>query len=210
MRYLRTILVCCVLGFASVQAESLETPIEEKRMNKIRMSHGPGTFSTMTEIFLKWDLEVFDDVTQFGIAYERYLYKDLYDDSFDFSLQACYFRHDEGPYGNFINQFNFGIKTYWTRFPWSRRVETKVFATGGLSYTDGIVYIEDINDEDESRVLFYVEGGFELNLGHLTTINSLDSYYIGAGISHRSGGFGTFSNVHGGSNYVMFFIAKEF
>ena len=49
-----------------------------------------------------------------------------------------------------------------------------------------------------------------MNLRDITRIEPLDDFYGGVGISHRSGIFGLINGVHGGSNYVTFYLEKEF
>ena len=57
---------------------------------------------------------------------------------------------------------------------------------------------------------YYLEFGFSVDLKDVTTVNFLDGTYLGIGISHRSGVFGLYNGVKGGSNYVTYFLEKEF
>jgi outer membrane protein len=43
----------------------------------------------------------------------------------------------------------------------------------------------------------------------MTTLRELEDTYVGIGISHRSGIFGTINGVDGGGNNVIFFFETE-
>lgn len=181
----------------------------EERMNKLRLMHGWGFLNTLEDLVIKGVYDKYESVTEFGLSYERYLSKDIWDKRMELSLQLGYIRHDDND-GNYINQYNLGLKAYWIKFPWSDCIRTKLFTVAGLSYTDEILRIEYADNDLTSHLLCYLEFGVELNLGDLLRTKTLDSYYFGGGISHRSGAYGTFNGVHGGSNYLMLFVEKEF
>ncbi len=56
-----------------------------------------------------------------------------------------------------------------------------------------------------------LEFSLAFDLGSMLNLEGkgVEDTYIGIGVSHRSGIFGTFNNVDGGSNFLMFFIEKE-
>ena len=84
----------------------------------------------------------------------------------------------------------------------------------GLSWASAIpiVEIEDAQGEHDkvSKFLNYLDISVDFDLGRLTGVNDLNDLYIGFTIKHRSGVFGLFSGVHGGSNYKMLTIEKNF
>ncbi|MBA1433616.1 MAG: hypothetical protein FAF04_08555, partial [Epsilonproteobacteria bacterium] len=41
----------------------------------------------------------------------------------------------------------------------------------------------------------------DFDLGKLVRVKSLEEFYVGVLIKHRSGVFGLYNGVHGGSNY---------
>jgi len=47
-------------------------------------------------------------------------------------------------------------------------------------------------------------------MGKLVHLKSLEDTYLGVAIKHRSGVFGLYNGVHGGSNYNSFYIEKNF
>lgn len=199
--------VLILVFLQSIFSVNAENDVED--MNKLRLMYGWGFFNTLEDLVIKGEYDKYESVTELGLSYERYLSKDIWDKRMELSLQLGYFRHDDNN-GNYINQYNLGLKAYWVKFPWSGHIRTKLFTVAGLSYTDEILRIEYADNDLTSHLLCYLEFGVELNLGDLFRTKTLDPYYFGGGISHRSGAYGTFNGVHGGSNYLMLFIEKEF
>jgi hypothetical protein len=86
----------------------------------------------------------------------------------------------------------------WIRFPWSDYVGTSLAFGQGLSYASRVPKLEPRSDPDEgesARLLNYLL--MELELG------PPQSQWRGfARVHHRSGAFGVFGGVRGGSNFV--------
>lgn len=199
----------------------------EKRYN-LRLSYGEALYSAMGQITLEGQID--RDLQEgkfFGVEVERYLLRNKYNDSFDFGIRGGLFWHKQNilvsdytsPYnlkGEDTLQLNFGIKITFTNFPWKKYVKTKFSLVEGLSYTTSILDIErqNINKKTlnaKSKLLNYLEFSLAFDLGTMFNLEGkgVEDTYIGIGISHRSGIFGTFNNVDGGSNFLMFFIEKE-
>ena len=84
----------------------------------------------------------------------------------------------------------------------------------GLSWASDVPIIEideaSISDKEVAQFLNYLDISFDFDLGRLLRIKSLNNLYLGYTVKHRSGVFGLFSGVTGGSNYQMFTIEKNF
>lgn len=155
-----------------------------------------------------------------GIQLERYVYKGLYGFPANITLQSSFITHfnsysgEETDYYTNDNTYeiNFGIKLYWTEFPWDKYVRTRFGVSEGLSYTNNITNLERYNlkGNNTSNYLNYIDITLSFNAKDITSINSLEDTYIGMGISHRSGIFGTINDVDGGSNNLTFFFETEF
>ena len=51
----------------------------------------------------------------------------------------------------------------------------------------------------------------DLDLGKVANYRALDELYLGVALKHRSGAFGLINNVkHGGSNYELLYLEKNF
>ena len=104
------------------------------------------------------------------------------------------------------------IKALWNFDFWDNRVR---FGVGeGLSYTSRTLEIEKIDaiekDSPTSQFLNYLDFSLDFDLGKLVRSKTLDELYLGVAIKHRSGVFGLFNGVHGGSNYNAFYVEKNF
>jgi len=64
-----------------------------------------------------------------------------------------------------------------------------------------------------SRLLNTLDPTADFSIGDLVGVASLRETYLGAGVSHRSGIFGTsqlLGNVNGGSNYIYGYVETSF
>jgi outer membrane protein len=105
------------------------------------------------------------------------------------------------------------VKTYYYGFPWDSRVRTRVGLGLGLSYAQKIPLMEvrDLQDRgrNTSKILNTFDPTVDVSVGDLTGVKSLRETYVGFGVSHRSGIFGTsqlLGNVNGGSNYIYAYV----
>jgi MipA family protein len=125
-------------------------------------------------------------------------------------VKAGYARHFErGRQPNF-SQYVLAIKGYYSGFPWSHRLDTRVGIANGLSYVSRIPVLEreDVG-RDASHLLNYIDMSLDVNLGDLTGAQRLSRCYGGFSLHHRSGIFSNaevFGNVSGGSNYNTLYV----
>ena len=105
------------------------------------------------------------------------------------------------------------MKAYYYGFPWSERVQTRLGFGIGVSYAERVPYVE-MRDQlargrSSSRLLNYLDPSVNVSLGDLIGVRSMTETYVGLGVSHRSGIFGTsrlLGNVNGGSNYIYSYV----
>lgn len=128
------------------------------------------------------------------------------------------YNHNEGNYQHDLYQLYGGIRADWKRFPWNKFVRTKLSFTEGLSWTNGLLYTEQVDSKfgakPSSKLLNYLDINFRGNINDvLGQINHhwknefTEKVWLGIGISHRSGIFGLFNGVDGGSNYIYLSIS---
>jgi len=90
----------------------------------------------------------------------------------------------------------------------------RIGAGEGISYTKGILeseMVEAIADkEPTSRFLNYLDISLDFDLGRLLGYKPMYDAYLGYALKHRSGVFGLYNGVHGGSNYNTFYLEKNF
>jgi outer membrane protein len=104
------------------------------------------------------------------------------------------------------------IKAYWNFDFWKNRVRLGVGE--GLSYVGEVLeaeaYEAELDDDETSRFLNYLDFSVDFDLGKLVKSKMLEETYVGYAIKHRSGVFGLFNGVHGGSNYNTFYLETNF
>ena len=110
-------------------------------------------------------------------------------------------------------QLNAYMKGYYYGFPWSGRVRTRLGFGVGISYAEHVPFVElrdqVARERSSSRLLNYLDPSIDISLGDLIGVKSMRETYVGLGVSHRSGIFGTsrlLGNVNGGSNYIYSYI----
>jgi outer membrane protein len=113
-------------------------------------------------------------------------------------------------------QVNGYVKLFYYGFPWSEHVRTRVGLGVGFSYAERVPW-EEVRDAAEqsgttSRLLNYVDPTVDINLGDVVRSKRLKDTWLGIGVSHRSGVFGTsqlLNNVDGGSNYIYTYVETK-
>jgi outer membrane protein len=105
------------------------------------------------------------------------------------------------------------VKTWFYGFPWDSRLRTRIGLGLGLSYAQRIPLMEvrDLQDRgrNTSKILNTFDPTMDVSVGDLVGVKSLRETYVGLGVSHRSGIFGTsqlLGNVNGGSNYIYAYV----
>ena len=150
-----------------------------------RLSHN--TFSWPLDIYLKGGLSYFDEK---GVTFQGEKYKDF--------LEATFY-----------------IKAYLKLDFWQNRI--RLGAGEGLSLAQEIPVVEvvDASNGDGSvdptaKFLNYLDISLDLDVGRLVRVETMKDLYLGYTLKHRSGVFGLFNGVHGGSNYNMLTLEKNF
>jgi len=104
------------------------------------------------------------------------------------------------------------IKVYYNFDFLNNRV--RIGVGEGLSYTSSVLWSEEKEATQEkegySKLLNYLDISIDLNIGKLIKYKPLDTAYIGWTIKHRSGIFGIFNGVDGGSNYNTISLETNF
>ena len=148
------------------------------------------------------------------------LKKEMFELPLDFYVKGglSYFDDNNVPSGSDVQsegnvyEATIYIKFYYNIDFWQNRVR---FGLGeGLSYTSDMLWIEKDEaireDDDYSKFLNYLDISLDFDLGRLIRYKPLENTYIGWTIKHRSGVFGLFNGVYGGSNYNTISIEKNF
>lgn len=101
-------------------------------------------------------------------------------------------------------EYNALVIARWDRFPWNHRVLMTLAVGEGLSWATRKPELEIEDDEPASQLLNYL-------LFEVTVRPSPESRWYWSGrIHHRSGIYGLFNGVHGGSNFIGMGLGYRF
>lgn len=124
-----------------------------------------------------------------------------------------YARHFEKGYQANFNEYVLGFKAYFTGFPWSHIVKTRVGIGEGVSYAGSVPIVEQENvdrkNRSASKFLNYLDWSWDFSLGDAIGNKSLKDCFLGWSVHHRSGIFSSadlFGNVSGGSNVNTIYL----
>ena len=122
-------------------------------------------------------------------------------------------RHDEKGHQPDAWQIDAYMKAFYYGFPWSHRVKTRIGFGFGLSYAERVPYAEVQSqarrERNTSKLLNYLDPSIDISLGDIFGSRRWHDLYLGVGISHRSGIFGSsqmLGTVDGGSNYIYAYL----
>jgi len=122
-------------------------------------------------------------------------------------------RHDERGLQANSWQADAYMKAFYYGFPWSERVRTRLGFGVGVSYAQKVPFVEQrdqtLRGRNSSKLLNYLDPSIDVSVGDLFGVRTLRETYLGVGVSHRSGIFGTsqvVGNVNGGSNYLYSYL----
>jgi MipA family protein len=127
-------------------------------------------------------------------------------------------KHEERGLQDDFWQINAYYKVYYYFGPWWRdTLRTRFGMGGGIAYASRIPASEQrdqaLRERDTSKLLFYIDPTIDINIGDLFKARDLRETYLGIGVSHRSGIFGSsrlFNGVDGGSNYIFGYVETGF
>jgi MipA family protein len=108
------------------------------------------------------------------------------------------------------------FKPYYYGFPWDSHVRTRIGLGLGLSWAQRIPFSEqrDLSERgrNQSKLLETFDPTVDISLGDLIGSKSQRETFVGLGVSHRSGIFGSsqlLGNVNGGSNYFYVYLETK-
>jgi outer membrane protein len=110
------------------------------------------------------------------------------------------------------------FKPIYSFGPWlNDRLRPRIGFGAGISYASRIPFTEQrdqaVRGRDTSKLLLYLDPTIDVSVGNLFGVRELRETFVGLGVSHRSGIFGSsrlFNSVDGGSNYIYTFIETNF
>ena len=112
-------------------------------------------------------------------------------------------------------EVNLYIKVYLKLDFWKNRIRFGIGEGVSLAQEVPVVEIVDATNSDgtvdpTAKFLNYLDISADFDVGRLIRVNTLRDTYLGYTLKHRSGVFGLYNGVHGGSNYNMVTLEKNF
>jgi len=131
-----------------------------------------------------------------------------------FNENSIYNTHTQEYSKNFL-EINTYIKVYLKLDFWKNRIRIGVGEGVSLAQEIPVVEVVDATNSDgtvdpTAKFLNYLDISADFDVGRLIRVNALRDTYLGYTLKHRSGVFGLFNGVHGGSNYNMLTLEKNF
>lgn len=181
----------------------------------VKLAYGKATDCDVAQVMLLkcTSTNTVDQTRIIGVELGRPFIERLNGWPLDFVGYVGLLRHNERGLQADSWQANAYMKAYYYGFPWSDRVRTRLGFGVGVSYAERVPYVE-MRDQlargrSSSRLLSYLDPSIDISVGDLIGVKSMSETYLGVGVSHRSGIFGSsrlLGNVNGGSNYIYSYL----
>lgn len=157
-----------------------------------------------------------DDTRIWGIELGRPLIEKVNHWPLDFVAYVGVLRHDERDVVPSGWQVNASIKAYFYGFPWRDQVRTRVGMAAGFALAERVPLTEERDQSrrgrQTSKLLNYLDPSIDVSVGDLLGKPRMKETYVGVGVSHRSGIFGSaqiLGNINGGSNYLYAYLETK-
>ncbi len=180
----------------------------------IRGAYGISSASDFDELYKFEGLNTSPyDTSVYNIADGYRFVEDFHDLPIDFTLNGGVSYFDENGH-----QSDFLEATLYLKMSIKFNFLSQTLRYGiaeGVAYAGTVPWVEhkeaEVEDDEESEFLNYMEMTFDFELGKLIGVKDLEEVYIGYLIKHRSGAKGIYGGVtDGGSNYNCIYVEKNF
>ena len=195
--------------------------IEDDAPYSIRLGYGYADLNDLGEV-VAGDWHRYDgDASVFNLDSGYCFYKEVLGMPLDFYIKGAvsYFHENGAVYQGEVREDFFELTTYAKAYLnldfWHNRI--RLGAGEGISIAQEIPVVEYLDAENEdgthepvAKFLNYLDLSLDFDMGRLIHVESMEDLYIGYTLKHRSGVFGLFNGVHGGSNYNMLTLEKNY
>ncbi|MAV16569.1 MAG: hypothetical protein CMG08_07205 [Candidatus Marinimicrobia bacterium] len=204
-----------ILAFSVVEPEELPVIIHNNEKNSIRIYSGYFSRPFINILFIGDIKAEYHHTMIRGFDYRKII-KQNNGSPFITSLNLSIIRHLERGFQSNHNQYNLSAVWHFQSNLYNKPI--RWFFAEGISFAERVPYVEGLHtrrlsNERDSKVMNYINVGFDFRLSDLTGNESLMNYRLGLSNSHRSGVFkkiNLFNNTKGGSNYLNLFLEMDF
>jgi len=195
---------------------SASSSADEAKKYSFRVAYGYASEKDLGDILLTLDFSKHPrDLTVVAVDGGYLLSENLFDLPLELWAKGGLSYFDEDQYSNTYELlayvkliYNFDFADNRVRFGFGEGISyvNHLLEAEVLDATDPITGLQD----PTSRFLNYLDITVDFDIGKLVGVKSLEDVYLGYLLKHRSGVFGLYSGVHGGSNYNSFYIETNF
>ncbi len=201
-----------MIFFITLHAEGVES---DNKPFSFRLGYGVADANNLGDILIG-DWNRYDkETTVINMEGGWRFVENAFDYPFDFYLKGGVSYFDENGYAEDFLEATLYIKVYGKVDFWDNRL--RIGFGEGFSYAQHVPIAEvddaannDGTSDPTTKFLNYLDISFDIDLGRLVRIESIKDTYLGYTLKHRSGVFGLYGRVHGGSNYNMVTLEKNF
>jgi len=214
MRFFLLLLIIFNLSYAE--------PIDDNKYS-VRLGYGISDINDLQEILLGDWQEDSGKTSLINLDFGYRMFHDVNDWPLDIYAKGSISYFDEKGVINYIAEEeskNFFEATLYIKVYYNINFNDNRIRLGlgeGLSFAQNVPVIEvydtihyDGSEGETSKILNYLDISVDIDIGRLFGIEVLRDTYLGYTIKHRSGIYGFFNGVSGGSNYKMITIEKNF
>ena len=179
-----------------------------------RVFWGASSASDLDELYTFTGLNTSSYKTNvYGLDIGYKLFENIFDLPFDLYAKAGVSYFDENYHQDNFLEAVFCFKLVYKLNAFNNQFRIG-FAEGG-SYAESIPWTESqeaiAEDDKQANFLNYLEITFDFDMGKLIRVKSMENFYLGYLIKHRSGVHGLYGGVYdGGSNYNCIYLEKNF
>ena len=203
--YLKQIFLFFLLLVSLLQAQ------EQDDRFSLRLGYGQASIQDLGEILAGDFSKHPKDLNVLFVDGGYLLKKDIFELPIDIYIKSGLAYFDEYTFDDSM-ELTLYIKAYWNLDFFDNRV--RLGFAEGVSYVSDVLeteYYEALEDNDKtSKFLNYLDISIDFDFGRLISYKPLYETYIGCALKHRSGVFGLYNGVSGGSNYNTFYLEKNF
>jgi outer membrane protein len=202
--------ILSTLFFILLLAFSLQA--KESKKYSFRAAYGYASEQDLGEILFTLDFSKHPrDLSVYAIDGGYLLYEDIGDMPLELYAKGGLSYFNEDQFSDTYEVIAY-VKLIYNLDFYSNRVR--------FGFGEGVSYVKDkleselieatAESDKTSKFLNYLDITIDFDIGRMVGVKSLEDLYFGYLLKHRSGVFGLYNGVHGGSNYNSFYLEKNF
>lgn len=199
-------------GFFNDKTKKPKQQLDSRRY--MRIAHGWATPSNIGDIFRGDTVKDEFNNQLTSLFYGIPLTDELFGKPFSLYFTPGFIWHHSSEVQRTEQEYVMAIKAYYT-FNWPTK--WRIGAAEGLSYVSDVTYIERKEMIEKgyrpNKLMNFLDFSVDVNIGDLFNARSMDKWWLGYSLHHRSSIFensSQFGRIKGGSNYNTVYVQRDF